>query len=79
MIVPSRRGFLAGLGAVIAAPAIVRASSLMRIKPTILTLEDYEREILAPIIARFKESNHWADAMRYSMLQDMKFVKGTQW
>jgi hypothetical protein len=29
---PSRRGFLVGLGAVIAAPAIVRASSLMPVK-----------------------------------------------
>lgn len=32
MIEPSRRGLLLGLGAIIAAPAIVRASSLMPIK-----------------------------------------------
>ena len=33
LILPSRRGFLAGLGALIAAPAIVHAQSLMPIKP----------------------------------------------
>jgi hypothetical protein len=38
---PSRRGFLIGLGAVIAAPAIVRAESLMRIKaPPKLVITD---------------------------------------
>jgi hypothetical protein len=42
LIVPTRRGFLAGLGALfIAAPAIVRASSLMPIRGTPLNLDDY--------------------------------------
>ncbi len=33
LITPDRRGFLKGLGALFAAPAIVRASSLMAISP----------------------------------------------
>jgi hypothetical protein len=32
LLTPSRRGFLAGIGALFAAPAIVRASSLMPVK-----------------------------------------------
>lgn len=32
LIVPTRRGFLAGLGTLLAAPAIVRASSLMPVR-----------------------------------------------
>jgi hypothetical protein len=33
LLQPSRRGFLRGIGALLAAPAIVRASSLMAISP----------------------------------------------
>jgi hypothetical protein len=33
LLQPSRRGFLRGVGALLAAPAIVRASSLMAISP----------------------------------------------
>jgi hypothetical protein len=32
LIVPSRRGFLAGLGALVAAPAVIRVAQLMPIK-----------------------------------------------
>jgi hypothetical protein len=32
LLLPSRRGFLAGLGACFAAPAIVRATSLMQVR-----------------------------------------------
>lgn len=52
MIQTSRRSFLVGAAAtLITAPAIVRAASLMPVKamPTLLTLEDYERRILAPM------------------------------
>lgn len=35
-MIVSRRGFIAGLTGIIAAPAIVRASSLMRVKPEIV-------------------------------------------
>ena len=42
MITPSRRGFLTGIGSaglIIAAPAIVRAGSLMKVKPVDLAYE----------------------------------------
>lgn len=39
MIVPSRRRFLFGAGALLAAPAIVRVSALMPVKPFIVLPE----------------------------------------
>lgn len=60
LIVPTRRGFLAGLGALIAAPAIVHASNIMPVRmmpgldpdggylvpePFIRGLADLQREI----------------------------------
>ncbi len=41
MIVPSRRRFLMGVGAVLAAPAIVRVSSLMAVKPVAVTVSRF--------------------------------------
>ena len=38
MIQPSRRGFIAGLGALIAAPAIVRVASIMPVKTLPISL-----------------------------------------
>ena len=64
LIVPSRRGFLLGLGAVVASPAVVRAESLMAIKPEkVLSLVD-------ETVERFVEEyrSHFIDAMRYAML-----------
>lgn len=66
---PSRRGLLLGLGAgLICAPAIVRAASLMPIKPLAevplkqfvvtglvhdsITLEEYSERILQPMVDR---------------------------
>lgn len=40
MILP-RRHFLVGLGALFAAPAIVRASSLMQVRPIAVSLSPY--------------------------------------
>jgi hypothetical protein len=51
--VPSRRGFLAGLGAILAAPAIVRVASLMPVKalaPDFMTLDEYAERVLAPTV-----------------------------
>ncbi len=51
----SRRGFIAGAAAaLVAAPAIVSASSLMPVKTMsgFLTLDDYSERILAPLIDR---------------------------
>lgn len=49
MIVPSRRGFVAGALALVAAPVIVRAASLMKVSPTetfVLPRNALEREAI---------------------------------
>lgn len=55
LIVPSRRSFLGGLAAVISAPAVVRASSLMPVRsifvPRFPTLEE--------VVARFPPTPPW--------------------
>lgn len=55
LTMPSRRGFLAGILAACAAPVIVRAESLMAVKPALLipaaeplTLEVYGNTLLTP-------------------------------
>lgn len=55
LLVPSRRGFLTGLSALLAAPAIVRFSSLMPVRalPLSITLEEYARLALQPAINRY--------------------------
>jgi hypothetical protein len=64
LLLPSRRGFLTGLGACFAAPAIVRAASLMPVRawdiglregpalvqPDWLTLDDYHTRVLQPMV-----------------------------
>lgn len=51
--IPSRRGFLAGLSAIIAAPAIVRASSLMPVRGII--------QPIAPTFPWHAAGLHWHD------------------
>lgn len=42
MIIQSRRNFIIGLTSALAAPAIVRAESLMKVRaPRMMTLDDY--------------------------------------
>lgn len=66
----NRRGFLIGLGALLAAPAVVRAGSLMQIKGVValprdpyanismpMTLDDYRERILKPAISLYCNSN----------------------
>lgn len=75
MIAPSlsRRGFIGGLAALIAAPAVVRAASLMPVRgiiiPTrnLITLEEYARACgrgLA-IIEMFRQSSNLFDVLRF--------------
>lgn len=56
MIETSRRKFITGLSALIVAPAIVRVESLMPVRSLdnlkIMTLEDYSKYILEPMIKR---------------------------
>lgn len=67
IIIPSRRGFLLGLSAsVLAAPAIVRVSSLMTVRPMsreMLTLEDFAERILKPNIIRYVENFYRNDKL----------------
>lgn len=53
LFVPSRRGFLTGLGALFAAPAIVRFSSLMSVQAIApMTLAEYAKEVIEPAVSR---------------------------
>lgn len=56
MIEPSRRGLLIGLGAIIAAPAVVRATSLMAIKPL---------PVIRPIWPFGEEGRWYRDRVRF--------------
>jgi hypothetical protein len=57
-IVQTRRSLLIGLGAgLIAAPAVVRAASLMPVRAPglrFITMEDYLRRVLVPAAERFR-------------------------
>lgn len=67
LIVPSRRRFLTGLGAILAAPAILKASSLMKVKPVDrLLLSDWEYAVYgrSPGMAALEETNYSQDLVR---------------
>lgn len=56
-----RRGFLLGLGAFLAAPAIVRADSLMRVAVL--------RETILPSVVPFGSQVYWLGAQGIYMLK----------
>lgn len=58
LILPSRRGFISGLAAAFAAPAIIRVERLMKVRrvPTDEELMDYATRVLAPMIKRMSEA-----------------------
>lgn len=79
-----RRSVLLGLGALFAAPAIVKASSLMKVAPTeiwrplphqLLTIDQITREA----VERFVNSNEAIKEMNRQYEADYKFVSGEQW
>lgn len=55
----NRRGLITGLISLVAAPAIVRASSLMPVKVikpiSYMTLDDYAERIMLPMIEKMQE------------------------
>lgn len=63
LLIPSRRGFIAGLGAsLITAPAIVRASSLMKVKAlSDLSPPDWLDETVFPIIEQDQAMQAYLD------------------
>jgi hypothetical protein len=76
LISPSRRGFLTGLGAVlIAAPAIVRAGSLMPVKAFVA---DYPPITLngVPLVFDVFDSGYWSviDPLTLSMVRGQGLV-----
>lgn len=85
LTVPTRRGFLAGLLSALAAPAIVRASSLMPIsvsrqsllvnQNSLLTIDMITREA----IKLFKSSNAFIQELNKEYEKDFAFCNGPQW
>lgn len=59
MINPSRRSLIIGIGAsLIAAPAIVRASSLMKVKPAKRTWTIYGNDHLGNVVSEIVDDGH---------------------
>jgi hypothetical protein len=58
-LIPSRRGFITGLVSIMAAPAIVRAGSLMPVKamiaPVRLTVDGWEIYGRSPMVEALRE------------------------
>lgn len=89
LIVPSRRGFIKGLGALWAAPAIVRFASLMPVKaltPGIvagypfMTLDEYAERIIQPMVKRFEAAAAEERRVRAEVFGPaLAFGHGAQW
>ena len=69
-----RRGFLAGLGVALAAPAIIRTPGLlMPVKPVrpvmVMTLDDYAQRILNPLVDKWfhEQVKIFEDALIYGV------------
>lgn len=76
VFIPSRRGFLTGLAAALAAPAIVRVSSLMPVKALVPVTGNRNALLTIDMITR--------EAVRLltgpnQFLMDLAFYDGEQW
>lgn len=76
----ARRGILAGLGALFAAPAIVPVTSLMPVKvmyaaPFLLN----EWQITREAVEMFKNSNSFVQHINADYKSDFVFMDGSQW
>lgn len=70
----ARRGFLLGIAASLAAPAIVRAGSLMPIRATkLLTWDDYEQ--LRPMVENLRL--HMGDVITFSGVEALGWPEKT--
>jgi hypothetical protein len=83
MIELGRRGFIGGALALIAAPAIVKASSLMKVAPTeIISLDPWSnsylsvQEIVRESVRQFRNSNAFVRAMQEQYREDYEFMAG---
>ena len=56
LITPTRRGFIAGLASLLAAPAIVRAGNIMPVRPVPFDLTATE------VLSRYPGGLTWADS-----------------
>lgn len=83
LIQPSRRSFLGGLAAALAAPAIVKVSSLMPVRATVirpsnnalLTIDQLTQEV----VRLFAESNAFLEQINEQYARNMAFYQGEQW
>lgn len=76
LIQPSRRGFLTGLAGLVAAPALVKATSLMPIKPW----DDREAFLLrfeAEALAAYRQHQFLVDAAFIRSFDDLIFSMET--
>lgn len=78
-LVVSRRHFIQGLSALVAAPAVVRFESLMPVQRslvydnTILTFEEFERRVLEPMIVYFKKRVPFSELYQTNWPQSNRF------
>src|SRR5260221_9980336 len=79
LIVPSRRGFLTGLAALLAAPAVVRADSLMPIsaRHLITRIGEIKPHVGAIPPGWIECNGRWLCAREYSQLGDA--ILGVPW
>lgn len=81
IIQPSRRRFITGLASLIAAPAIVRASSLMPVRAPKIVLELYGRSpAMEGMAGLFSDTDPWftvwGDQKIYRSSETARYYKG---
>jgi len=79
-----RRSILVGLGALFAAPAIVKAASLMKVTPTeIIRAPNYNYltvdQITREAVRRFADCNKFMQEIDKQYAEDLAFAHGDQW
>ena len=82
VLVPSRRGFVAGALALMAAPVVVKASSLMRVAPTDIIRPNSlmsVNEITREAVRLFKNSNVFIEEIERQYREAFEFYDGAQW
>lgn len=77
-----RRSFITGLVALVAAPAVVKAASLMKVAPTeVIRPETYQAldQITRHAVQMFRNNNAFRRAIYEQYRKDWEFVNGQQW
>lgn len=79
-----RRSFLTGLASLVAAPAIVRVSSLMPVKPVVLGVDEGYTVVCDPthvqdVIRHFAEMQRFDHLATLAARKDYDFYTGESW